>query len=103
MVQCGLRTVFWLGFFGVILWAWWVMFSMTIAPLSMMPSHLIGLFSMWAIMIAAMMEPTFVPTMRVYEDLIASADGSRFGSVGVVLGFFFVWVGFAGLIALAQY
>lgn len=103
MVQGGLRTVFWLGFFGVILWAWWVMFSMTITPMSMMPSHLVGLFSMWAIMMAAMMGPTFVPTMRVYEDLIASADGSRFGSVGIVLGFFFVWVGFAGLIAVAQY
>jgi predicted metal-binding membrane protein len=54
-------------------------------------------------MMAAMMGPTFVPTMRAYEDLITSADGSRSGSVGVVLGFFVVWVGFAGLIAFAQY
>ena len=52
---------------------------------------------------AAMMGPTFVPTMHAYEDLITSADGSRSGSVGVVLGFFVVWVGFAGLIAFAQY
>jgi predicted metal-binding membrane protein len=79
------------------------MFSMTIAPMSMMPSKYLGLFSMWAIMMAAMMGPTFVPTMRAYEDLITSADGSRSGSVGVVLGFFVVWVGFAGLIAFAQY
>ena len=76
---------------------------MTIAPIPMMPSQLGGLFSMWAIMMAAMMGPTFVPTMRAYEDLITSANGSRAGSVGVVLGFFVVWVGFAGLIALAQY
>jgi predicted metal-binding membrane protein len=69
----------------------------------MMPSKYLGLFSMWAIMMAAMMGPTFVPTMRAYEDLITSADGSRSGSVGVVLGFFVVWVGFAGLIAFAQY
>ena len=49
------------------------------------------------------MGPTFVPTMRAYEDLITSADGSRAGSVGVLLGFFFVWVGFAALIAFAQF
>lgn len=79
------------------------MFSMTVAPMSMMPSQYLGLFSMWAIMMAAMMGPTFVPTMRAYEDLITSANGSRAGSVGVVLGFFVVWVGFAGLIAFAQY
>ena len=72
-------------------------------PMSMMPSKYLGLFSMWAIMMAAMMGPTFVPTMRAYEDLITSADGSRSGSLGVVLGFFVVWVGFAGLIAFAQY
>jgi predicted metal-binding membrane protein len=41
--------------------------------------------------------------MRAYEDLITSADGSRPGSLGVVLGFFVVWVGFAGLIAFTQY
>lgn len=103
MQQSILRNTFWLGFFAIVLWAWWVMFSMTIAPMSMMPSKYLGLFSMWAIMMAAMMGPTFVPTMRAYEDLITSADGSRSGSVGVVAGFFVVWVGFAGLIAFAQY
>ena len=103
MQQSILRNTFWLGFFAIVLWAWWVMFSMTVAPMSMMPSQYLGLFSMWAIMMAAMMGPTFVPTMRAYEDLITSANGSRAGSVGVVLGFFVVWVGFAGLIAFAQY
>ncbi|MBM1399632.1 DUF2182 domain-containing protein, partial [Sulfitobacter mediterraneus] len=61
-----------------------------------------SLFLMWSIMMAAMMGPTFVPTMRAYEDLITSADGSRSGSLGVVLGFFAVWVGFAAIIAFAQ-
>ena len=103
MQHVALRNTFWLGFFAIVLWAWWVMFNMTIAPMSMMPSKYLGLFSMWAIMMAAMMGPTFVPTMRAYEDLITSADGSRSGSLGVVLGFFVVWVGFAGLIAFAQY
>ena len=68
----------------------------------MMPNKFVGLFSMWAIMMAAMMGPTFVPTMRAYEDLITSANGSRLGSIGVILGFFFVWIGFAALIAIAQ-
>ncbi len=81
MQQVILRNAFWLGFFAVVLWAWWVMFSMTIAPMSMMSSQFVGLFLVWAIMMAAMMGPTFVPTMRAYEDLITSANGSRAGSV----------------------
>ena len=96
------RSAFWLGFFAIVLWAWWVMFSMSVAPMPMMPNKFVGLFSMWAIMMAAMMGPTFVPTMRAYEDLITSANGSRLGSIGVILGFFFVWIGFAALIAIAQ-
>lgn len=61
-----------------------------------------ALFPMWAIMMAAMMLPTMVPTLRSYEDLMASANGTRAGWVGVLLGYFIVWVGFAGLIAVAQ-
>jgi predicted metal-binding membrane protein len=57
---------------------------------------------MWAVMMAAMMLPTMVPTLRSYEDLIVSATGTRAGWAGVVLGYFITWVGFAGLIALAQ-
>lgn len=102
MQQTLTRNVFWIGFFLIVLWAWWVMFSMVAAPMSMMPGQFAGLFAMWAIMMAAMMGPTFVPTMRAYEDLITSANGSRVGSIGVVLGFFVVWVGFAALISLAQ-
>jgi len=103
MQQTFFRNTFWLGFFAIVLWAWWVMFSMATAPMSMMPNELPLLFVMWAIMMAAMMGPTFVPTMRAYEDLITSADGSRAGSIGVVLGFVVVWVGFAAVIAFAQF
>ena len=59
-------------------------------------------FAMWAIMMAAMMLPTMVPTLRSYEDLMASADGTRSGFVGVILGYFVVWVAFAALIAGVQ-
>ena len=61
-----------------------------------------ALFPMWAIMMAAMMLPTMVPTLRAYEDLMASANGTRAGWLGVVLGYFVVWLGFAALIAVAQ-
>ena len=35
------------------------------------------LFGMWAVMMAAMMVPTMVPTLRSYEDLMKSANGTR--------------------------
>ncbi|QBF32074.1 DUF2182 domain-containing protein [Thalassococcus sp. S3] len=120
-----LRSTLWLGFFGLILWAWWVMYSMSIS----MDLDLIGrpgevgqrmaamdprmdmympmaefgpLFAMWAIMMAAMMLPTLVPTLRSYEDLMISADGTRAGWLGVVLGYLLVWVAFAAVITGAQ-
>ena len=60
------------------------------------------LFAMWAIMMAAMMGPTFVPSLLTYEDLIKSADGTRAGSVGLILGYFACWVAFALLITIIQ-
>ena len=60
------------------------------------------LFGMWAAMMAAMMLPTMVPTLRAYEDLMVSANGSRAGWLGVLLGYFIVWVAFAAVITGAQ-
>jgi predicted metal-binding membrane protein len=51
---------------------------------------------------AAMMLPTMVPSLRSYEDLMASANGTRAGWIGVLMGYSVVWVGFAALIALVQ-
>jgi predicted metal-binding membrane protein len=107
------RSALWLTFFAVILAAWWMMFGMARMSgldmlgrpvgMNMMPMTTFGaLFPMWAIMMAAMMLPTMVPTLRSYEDLIGSATGTRAGWAGVVLGYFITWVGFAALIALAQ-
>ncbi|MCF6443430.1 DUF2182 domain-containing protein [Nereida sp. MMG025] len=107
------RSLLWITFFVVILLAWWVMWMM--AQMSgvdmigrpvganMMPMETFGaLFPMWAIMMAAMMLPTLVPTLRAYEDLMTSANGTRVGWTGVLLGYFVVWVGFAALISVAQ-
>jgi predicted metal-binding membrane protein len=71
--------------------------------MNMMPMTTFGaLFPMWAIMMAAMMLPTMIPTLRNYEALMASADGTRAGWIGVLLGYLVVWIGFAALIAVVQ-
>lgn len=99
-----LRSLSWLAFFGLILWAWWVMYSMAMdmgrEPMNM---HDFGpLLIMWAIMMAAMMGPTFVPTLKTYEDLMISADGTRPGWVGLIIGYLGAWIGFAVLISAIQ-
>ena len=65
-------------------------------------THFLPLAGMWAVMMAAMMLPTMVPTMRSYEDLMASADGTRIGWVGVLLGYSLIWVIFSVVIAAVQ-
>lgn len=108
-----MRSILWLAFFAAILAAWWVMFMMASMAgvdligrpvgMNMMPMVTFGaLFPMWGIMMAAMMLPTLVPTLRGYEDLMRSANGTRAGWAGVLLGYFIVWVGFAALIASVQ-
>ncbi|WP_299145507.1 DUF2182 domain-containing protein [uncultured Tateyamaria sp.] len=119
------RSTLWLGFFGVILAAWWVMYAMSVdmdvdligrpgemgarmaamdprMPMYMPMANFGPLFAMWAIMMAAMMLPTLVPTLRSYEDLMVSATGTRAGWLGVLLGYFVVWVAFAALITGVQ-
>ncbi len=120
-----LRSTLWLGFFGAVLAAWWTMYVMSTGmdldllgrpgemgtrmaamdqrmPMDMPMARFAPLFAMWAVMMAAMMLPTLVPTLRAYEDLIFSATGTRAGWLGVLAGFFTVWVGFAALIAALQ-
>ncbi|WP_338548534.1 DUF2182 domain-containing protein [Roseovarius phycicola] len=130
MSVLSLRSIAWLALFATILMAWMVMYMMAIGmdldligrpgpmaekmramqpgmPMSMgegmMAMDRFGsIFAMWAIMMAAMMLPTMVPTLRAYEDLIHSANGTTPGWLGVLLGYFAVWVGFAALITLVQ-
>jgi predicted metal-binding membrane protein len=119
------RTFGWLAFFAAILASWVFLYMMAIGmdldllgrpgPMGeamrrmdprmdmVMPMAEFGpLFLMWAVMMAAMMLPTMVPTLRAYEDLMVSANGTRVGWVGVVLGYLIVWVAFAALIAGVQ-
>jgi len=119
------RSVLWITFFVVILLSWAMMFMMAIdmdldligrpgemgaamaamdprMPMDMPMARFGPLFAMWAIMMAAMMLPTLVPTLRSYEDLMVSANGTRLGWLGVLLGYFIVWVAFAALITGVQ-
>ncbi|MEM7596798.1 MAG: DUF2182 domain-containing protein [Pseudomonadota bacterium] len=120
-----MRSVLWLAFFAVILVSWWMLYMMAVdmdldligrpgpegarmqamdprMPMYMPMANFGPLFWMWAIMMAAMMLPTMVPTLRAYEDLMTSADGTWAGWMGVLLGYSIVWVAFAALIAVAQ-
>ncbi|KMW57046.1 Transmembrane protein involved in DMSP breakdown [Candidatus Rhodobacter oscarellae] len=120
-----IRSSLWLGFFALILWAWWVMYSMAMdmdldwvgrpgamgarmaamdprMPMYMPMANFGPLFAMWAIMMAAMMLPTMVPTLTSYERLMVTADGTRAGWLGVLAGYAIAWVGFAAAITAAQ-
>lgn len=120
-----IRSTLWLGFFATILVAWWVLYVMAgnmdvgfwgqpgqmgaqmaamdpRMPMYMPMASFGPLFWMWSLMMAAMMLPTLVPTLRAYEDLMVSATGTRAGWLGVLLGYFVTWVVFAALIALVQ-
>lgn len=112
-----LRTVLWLAFFVAVIVSWWMMYAMAMqmglnwygARVGMMDmagmppmDSLAMLVPMWAIMMIAMMGPTFVHTMTTYEQLMRSANGTWGGLIGLILGYFVVWVAFGVGIALVQ-
>ncbi len=125
MTRDYVRSGLWLAFFGGILLAWWWLYQMATGmgidligrpgPMAQrmaamdprmdmyMPMAEYGpVFWMWAIMMAAMMLPTLVPTLSAYEDLMTSANGTRAGWIGVIVGYAIVWVAFAAAIAGLQ-
>ena len=112
-LRLDLRSLSWIAVFAVILVAWAAMFMMARMSgidvwgrpvgMNMMPMTQFGaLFGMWAIMMAAMMLPTMVPTLSTYERLMVSADGTRAGWFGVLLGYSVAWAVFAAVIAAVQ-
>ena len=91
------RSILWLSFFALILVSWMMMYMMSTsmgldwigrptgmamnmgmsdmnAGMGMAMMRFGPLFAMWAIMMAAMMLPTLVPTLRAYEDLMVSGQ-----------------------------
>ena len=65
-------------------------------------TRFLPLFGMWAVMMAAMMFPTMVPTLKSYEDLMMSADGTRIGWIGLLIGYSIIWVTFDAFITAFQ-
>jgi predicted metal-binding membrane protein len=65
-------------------------------------TRFLPLFGMWAVMMVAMMLPTMVPTLKSYEDLMISADGTRIGWTGLLLGYSIIWITFSALITAFQ-
>ena len=65
-------------------------------------TRFLPLVGMWAVMMAAMMLPSMVPTLRSYEDLMVSANGTRVGWLGVLSGYSIVWILFAVVISVTQ-
>lgn len=103
----------WLAVFAAILIAWWMLWRMAamagLDPLGRpvgdgmaMMTGLGPLFGMWTLMMAAMMLPTLVPTLTTYEALIRPGAGTRAGWMGVLAGFFGVWVAAAAVLSLVQ-
>jgi predicted metal-binding membrane protein len=114
-----IRGGHWLGFYGVVLGGWVVVFAMQLpadlreaaglygdgfwAAFCAVTPGLAGapvLFGMWCAMAAAMMAPTFLPTLATYDDLVQG--GAAPGFAGLLSGYLAVWFGFAVLATFAQ-
>lgn len=111
----------WLMFFSLILFAWAVLFAMQLSAPDADLVRLYGaefwasicapsqgeagfglVFLMWALMSAAMMAPTFVPTLKTYRDLThTDAAGSATMAV-LLLAYLAIWIGYSALAAAAQ-
>ena len=110
------RRLFWLAFFAAIILGWIALMRITASPLpGMTPAEYwaalctsarsadpLVLFSMWGLMSAAMMLPTFVPAVRVFGELrsIEATDGVSMAAL--VVGYGSVWLVFSALAAVLQ-
>ncbi len=111
----------WLALFALILVGWVALYTMALPPDALELSRIygadfwrslcvvepdkagfMGLFAMWAVMSAAMMAPTALPTFATYDDMIASGAGSRQGFAELIAGYLAIWLGFAAVAAAGQ-
>ena len=115
-----IRSILWLSFFITILISWVYVYQMSSSmKLDWFGNMKMGsmtdggmkrgsmatlkmLFPMWSIMMIAMMLPAMVPTLRTYQDLIKTAEGSWLGWSGVLLGYIVIWIGFSLLVSQLQ-
>ncbi len=104
------RALGWLGFYALILLLWALTYEMARSgggflcgpeTVRLLPLGGLGaLWAMWAVMMAAMMLPTIVPTLRAYQNLPGGAGATVAGWWAVVAGYAGVWlIGSAGFAA----
>lgn len=114
------RALSWAGFYGLILAAWASIFVMTPAATESEFVTLYGqdfwnslcraaadaeplaLMGMWMLMSIAMMAPTLVPTLKVYDDLGYCDAADTRGFLGLVSGYLGIWFTFSVAAAAAQ-
>jgi predicted metal-binding membrane protein len=111
-----LAGALWLAFFALILAAWAGLFAMVVtSPLAGVPAGLwealclgaasadLGsLFTMWLLMSAAMMLPTFVPVLQTFLNLGAAGATQPGDAAALIAGYGLVWTAGALVGALAQ-
>lgn len=115
------HDVQWLAFYGLILTSWLLIFLMAqdlpgggVAAISdpgfwasicLTPTQTspFALFAMWTLMSAAMMMPTLVPALGVYDQLDDCGAASGRGFMALVGGYLGIWLIFAVIGASAQF
>jgi predicted metal-binding membrane protein len=121
LARKSLRDWHWLVFFGAVLAAWAGLYAMQLPAELLAGAELYGAefwaalcrvepgwagypaaFLMWALMAGAMMAPTFVPALAVFDDFIAGRAARRADFALLLGGYIGIWLGFAALAALAQ-
>ncbi len=114
-----MKGLHWVALFGAILFAWIVLYAMSLPSDLRAASRIYGsdlltslcvvtpdaagfvrVFIMWALMSAAMMAPTALPALATYEDLSRSTEDTHFGQL--VWGYLVVWIGFSLIAAALQ-
>jgi predicted metal-binding membrane protein len=109
----------WLTLFGLILVAWFGLYLMAVptelrnasayygsefwrefCTLTPDAAGLLRMVLMWVLMSAAMMAPTVLPALLIYEDL--SQTGAATSMARLLAGYLLVWIGFSVLAAGLQ-
>jgi predicted metal-binding membrane protein len=95
------RCLPWLGFYAAILMAWVAVYNLAPAT-GPGGAGFATLFAMWALMMAAMMLPTIIPTLRAFDQLPARVGAGAAGWGGIVVGYGAVWLFGAAVFAAVQ-
>jgi len=120
-IRADTRALAWIGFFALILAAWSALFAMSLEVPDATLRALYGAdfwrsvcgasglsagfgvtLSMWVLMVAAMMMPTFAPSLKTYSELQSTEAANAAGMAMLVLGYVAIWFGFSLLAAGLQ-